>query len=62
MYGSLADIKKLIQIYSKKEVKRVFLSFPKKIYTKPASIFIKEFILQIKGNKLDPKKYIKTLF
>lgn len=59
MFGSLKEIKSLLNVVGGKEVKKCFLSFPKKIYTAPALNFIKNFILSI-SIKLDDQKYLKN--
>lgn len=59
MFGSLKEIKSLLNFVGGKEVKKCFLSFPKKIYTVSAFNFIKNFILDI-STKLDEQKYLKN--
>jgi hypothetical protein len=58
-YGSIGDIKLLLKIYSKKEIKGIFINFPKKNYTKPIFLFIKDFLLKI-NKKLDESNYVKS--
>jgi len=58
-YGSMDDIKIIQKIYSEKEIKNIFINFPKKIYTKPVFLFIKNFLLNI-NDELNEKDYIKN--
>lgn len=60
MYGSLEEIKDLINKEGLDRVKEVFVNQPTKIYTKPAFNLIKNFILKIRKD-LDQSKYIKTM-
>jgi len=53
------DIKIIQKIYSEKEIKNIFINFPKKIYTKPVFLFIKNFLLNI-NDELNEKDYIKN--
>lgn len=59
MFGSLEEIKSLLNVVGEKKVKKCFLSFPKKIYTAPTFNFIKNFILGISA-QLDEQKYLKN--
>ncbi|MFH1896162.1 MAG: hypothetical protein ABH814_01645 [bacterium] len=62
MFGSLKDIKKLIQKFGKAKVRKVFLEKPINIYTKPAFKFTKKFILNMGNKKLNEKDYVKSIF
>ncbi|OGE64365.1 hypothetical protein A3I48_03120 [Candidatus Daviesbacteria bacterium RIFCSPLOWO2_02_FULL_36_7] len=59
MFGSLKEIKSLLNVVGEKEVKKCFLGFPKKIYTASAFNFIKNFILGI-NTKIDEQRYLKN--
>ncbi|MBI4036026.1 hypothetical protein HY383_03675 [Candidatus Daviesbacteria bacterium] len=59
MFGSLEEIKSLLNVVGEKEVKKCFLGFPKKIYTASAFNFIKNIVLGI-STKLDEQKYLKS--
>lgn len=61
MHGSLEQISWLKQNYSPQEIKQVFTTQPKKIYTPAAFNFIKNYLLKIE-KPLEEKKYVKTLF
>lgn len=58
-YGNLQQIKWLFKIYGLKEIQRVFLKHPKKIYAAPVFYFVKNFILDLKNKKLNSQKYVK---
>lgn len=60
-YGDIDEIKLLLKTYSLKEIKDVFLNFPKKIYTKPVFLFIKNYLLKI-NKQVDEKYYVKSYF
>lgn len=62
MYGTFSDIKWLIEVYSINIVKTVFVSSPKKTYTKPVFRLIKNYILKLKKTELNEEEYIKTLY
>ena len=59
MYGSLEDIEWLKTIYSDIEIKEAFSNHPRKVYTKPAYNFIKNYLLGI-SKPLSEQKYVKT--
>ncbi|MFH1561212.1 MAG: hypothetical protein ABID04_01370 [Patescibacteria group bacterium] len=61
-YGSLSQIKKLIDLYSLKKTAQVFNLFPKKNYTPSAFNFISQFILNPYAKGADSKNYVKTIF
>lgn len=61
MYGSLEEIKEILNKLGRERVKHVFIENPAKIYTKPAFNFIKNYILKIE-EPLDQSKYVKTLY
>lgn len=61
MYGDLKDIFLLFEIYSKKEIRKVFKEKPMKIYTPQTFNFIKNMILDLKES-ISPKKYVTSLY
>lgn len=61
-YGNLKQIKWLLKIYNPQEVQKVFIEYPKKVYSPSVFYFVKNFILNLKDKKLSPEKYVKTLF
>lgn len=61
-YGNLAEIKWLFKIYSTEEIRKVFLSCPKRIYSPAVLDFIKNFILNLKDKKIIKENYVKTAF
>jgi len=58
-YGGIDEIKLILKIYSLKEIKDIFSNFPKKIYTKPVFLFVKDYLLKI-NKELDEKYYVKA--
>lgn len=60
-YGDLKQIKWLFKTYSKKEIVDVFVNLPKKTYTPSAFNFVKNYILDLGGRKLDAKNYVKAI-
>ena len=60
-FGDIDEIRWLFKNYSLGEIKIVFINTPKRIYTRPVFLFIKDFILKIKTG-LDEKKYVKSFF
>lgn len=58
-FGTLDEIRALKKKLSEKQMKELFLIYPKKIYTMPALNFIKNFILHISGS-FDEQKYLKN--
>lgn len=62
MYGDLKDISLLFKIYSKKEIKEVFIKKPMKIYSPQIFNFIKKIVLNIKDKTITPEKYVTTLY
>ena len=58
-YGDIDDIKLLSKIYTLKEMKNIFLNFPKKIYTRPIYLFVKNYLLKI-NKELGEKYYVKS--
>ncbi|MCL4384835.1 MAG: hypothetical protein M1479_10255 [Actinobacteria bacterium] len=58
-YGNIDDIKILKKIYSDREIENIFKNFPKRIYTRPVFLFIKNFMLNI-DDELNEKDYVKS--
>jgi len=58
-YGSLGDIRRLLKLYSKSEVKKVFLSGKKGIYD-PRVLALLKIMFGIK--KINSKKYVKKIY
>lgn len=59
MYGTLYEIKSLIETLGENTVKELFLEYPKKIYTASALNFIKKNILHVRSS-IDDQKYLKS--
>ena len=60
-FGDIEEIKWLFENYSIDEIKMVFINIPKRIYTRPVFLFVKDYILKI-NTELDEKKYVKSFF
>lgn len=58
MFGTLRDIKSLKKTVGESTVKKLFLQYPKKVYTAPALNFIKNFILRL-HSPIDEQQYLK---
>lgn len=61
-YGSLEQIKWLFKNYPKEEIIDNFVNSPRKNYTPAAFNFIKNFILDLEKQELNPEYYVKTIF
>lgn len=61
MFGSLSQIKWLRKTYGKKEIRKVFVKNPRKIYSPGAFNFIKNYLLGVKKD-LPSSKYVKIAF
>ena len=61
IYGTLDEIKWLFDTYSKKEVVKVFLTKPQKIYPKEVYYFVKNYILSLKDKSLDEQDYVTSI-
>lgn len=62
MYGDFKQIRWLFDTYTKEQIKKVFLTKPQKIYTKPALNYVNRFILGLDSNELPVDKYVNTLY
>ncbi len=62
MYGTFEQIKWLFKVYGKETIKKVFLKDPQRIYTPPAFLFLKNFILGLKNISLSEEKYVTSIF
>lgn len=58
MFGTLKDIQALKKRVGENAVRKLFLGYPKKIYTNASLNFIKNFILNINVS-IDEKRYLK---
>ncbi len=58
-YGTIEEVRKLKRSIGEAKLKKLFLSYPKKVYTQPTLNFIKNFILHINGH-VNGQKYIKS--
>lgn len=58
-FGTIEEVKKLKKSVGEAKLRKLFLSYPKKVYTAPALNFIKNFILHI-NNRVNGQKYLKS--
>ena len=58
-FGTLTDIKSLKNTLGEDAIKKLFVTYPKKIYTASTFNFIKKFILYI-SSSIDEQKYLKS--
>jgi len=61
-YGDLKEVQQLFRFYDRKEIKKAFIECPKKIYQPAVFYFIKNFILNLKNEKLKEEDYVRTFF
>ena len=61
-YGDLKELRQLFRIYDRKEIKKTFIGYPKKIYQPAVFYFIKDFVLGLRNKRLREEDYVKTLF
>ena len=61
IYGTMDEIQWLFDTYSKREVVRVFLAKPSKIYPKEMYYFIKNFVLNLRDKDLDDQDYVTSI-
>ncbi len=59
MFGKIRDIHSLKETVGGATIKKLFLQYPKKIYTAVALNFIKNFILKL-HIPIDEQKYLKA--
>lgn len=58
-FGNLYDIKSLKKTVGIKELKTLFLKYPKKIYSAALLNFIKNIVLKVRTS-VDEQKYLKN--
>lgn len=58
-FGTLEDIRELKKTVGAQELQKMFISYPKKVYTPETLNFIKTIILHI-SSPLDDQKYLKS--
>ena len=62
MYGGFEDIKWLFKTYPQKTIKEIFVTRPLKVYTKEGFHFVKNYVLDFKGQKLPVGKYVNPFY
>ncbi|MBZ1345507.1 MAG: hypothetical protein KY055_02690 [Candidatus Nealsonbacteria bacterium] len=61
-YGTLEQIRWLFEVYSKREIKRVFEASPMKVYNFPTFNFIKNIVLGLKEKPFSSKDYVSSIY
>ena len=61
-YGTLDDIRWLMETYGVQVVKQEFISRPQAIYSKPALNFVKNVLLNLEQERVDESKYIQSFY
>lgn len=61
-YGTLEEIRWLIKAYGKVAVKQVFLNQPRKVYTKPGFIFVKNAVFGLSQVDISEEKYVQAFY
>lgn len=61
-YGTLDDIKWLMETYGEHVVKEEFLRRPQSIYSKPTLNFVKNVLLDLEKERVDESKYIQSFY
>lgn len=61
-YGTLEQIRWLLKVYGKKEVRKVFEEAPMRVYCPSTFNFIKNIILGLKRKTIPSEKYVTTLY
>lgn len=59
-YGDFDQLNWLKKHYQLKEIRKVFLENPQKLYTPAALNFAKNYFLGLEERKIDERKYLKT--
>lgn len=62
MYGNLKQVDWLMKTYGADLVRRVFLYNPQAIYSPPVLHFVKNFVLNLKKQRLEKQRYVKALY
>jgi len=62
MYGNFEDIRWLFKTYPEDEIKKVFIKNPRKVYTKEAFHYIKDYVLGLEPQKLPKDDYVNTFY
>lgn len=62
MYGTLQQIRWLLDAYGKAAVRQVFLGAPSRIYSRSYFYLVKDIILGLKNKWLSEKQYVSDIF
>lgn len=60
-YGRIEEIVWLFRTYKREEIKDVFLRHPSKIYPRDIYYFTKNFLLNLKGERLPEGAYVTAI-
>lgn len=60
-YGGLDEIRWLFKTYSEKEITRTFVSTPYKDYFPARFHYVKNIVLNLGNQNLDPRHYVKNI-
>lgn len=60
-YGALEEIRWLFQTYTEKEIVNTFISIPYKDYFPARFHYVKNIILNLEDQELDPRLYVKNI-
>lgn len=62
IYGTLDELRWLFHTYGIKEIVRVFVHEPARLYPKKVYYFIKNFVLPLRKKKLYEEKYVTSIY
>lgn len=62
IYGTLDELRWLFHTYGIKEIARVFVHEPARLYPKKVFYFIKNFVLPLREKKLYEEDYVTSIY
>lgn len=62
IYGTLGELRWLFHTYGIKELVRVFVHEPTRLYPEKVFYFIKNFVLPLRKKKLYEENYVTSIF
>lgn len=60
--GALSDIKWLFSVYKPETIRRIFLGYPQKVYTKPAFKFAENALLNLGDSDMNEEEYVQAFY
>jgi len=60
-YGDLNAFKWLKKTYTLKQVKELFVKYPKKMYSARSFHFVSQYLLHFSDQSIDSKKYVQNI-